>query len=153
MHLKNGFVQFTEDDLKVLYAKPSELLATALADLHWCEQRKDFQVDMAGWCEWRDRHSPVCHVCLAGSILGRRIANPESYLALTLHRIANHTVAHRLRGLNCFRIGQLRQGLDYMGILVPAHLENVDVPNYHFQRDAFFEAMEGLVVTLRDAGL
>ena len=100
----------------ILPTTPSELIRAALADLHACEHDDRYVVDMGWW------HEPVynydyetCAVCLAGAVMAQTLGLPDD-LDIDDDDLEQYgRVGDRLRALDCFRRGRIKEGLDMVG--------------------------------------
>ncbi len=94
--------------------KPSALLNLALRDLERVERDKNYEIDM---CEWHapEIHDgkPVCHVCLAGSILVKTLKHkPDKEFKFNDYPKASNSFF----AINAFRKGYVREALGNLGI-------------------------------------
>jgi len=109
--------------------KPSELLLLALEDLEAVEQDPAYLVDMRHWASRNRRYTQECSVCLAGSVMVKRLI-PKQYLndldsfqfePINFHRgflMGCEDVANKLYAINFFRIGAVEAGLTQLGLSV-----------------------------------
>jgi len=126
--------------------EPWTLIRDAIHDLTLQEKLKGVMINMSNW------HLPsagVCHQCLGGSVMSRRLgvdtnacANPINY---------PKDVAARLHALDDFRIGDIYAAYDRLDLDRPASLPlDVTVPSYH-RPPAFKAAMLAIADLLEAA--
>lgn len=116
--------------------QPSDLLCMALQDLCMVEQSSDshYVVDMKTW------HVPqagknICSVCLAGAVLTRFLESDE-YCSHPDGMFDAET-CRKLGAIDLFRCGSLRSGVRFMGLTVPAGLNDQEVVSYDDNPSAF----------------
>jgi len=128
--------------------EPWTLIRDAIHDLELQEKQKGVAIVMGNW------HDPygggVCHQCLAGSVMSRRLgadtdnySNPRGY---------PEDVEARLLALEDLRGGHIGDAYSWLGLERPSSTpERVFIPHYHFGSDAFKAAMLKLADLLESA--
>jgi hypothetical protein len=102
-----------------LSASPSQLLRLALKDLAEVEKMPDYRIDMTFWMRniisMGDKE--VCYVCLAGACLVRRYSADRSRVdkIINSREPEDQQIYMRMCALDCFRQGQVAEGLRYLG--------------------------------------
>ena len=140
-------------EAKRLPDKPSELIRVALEDVKKVENTPGYKVNLHEWNEVR--RDGLCHVCLGGSVLVQRCGakNGESPGVLLEQKRIDHETYRKLYALDYFRWGNVKAGLDEMGI------SSVDLPGQLLVTDykngpaAFFHDMENVARVLEARGL
>lgn len=95
--------------------KPSELILQALEDLEWVEaQPEKYVIDMSEW------HLPVggkCEVCMAGSIMARRLGihHDESVTACSFPL----NTGNKLNAINELRLGNISGAFECLELDMP----------------------------------
>ena len=120
---------------------PSELIRLAIADLERAEHDERYEVDMMVW------HEPigeVCCVCLAGALMAGTLGTDvgESFISSDF----SDDDGDKLRALNCFRTGEITEGLGLLGIYRPGWM--IAVCPYDDDPDRFKREMLELADTL-----
>ena len=164
--------------------KPSALILLALGDLAKAERSAQYRIDMGSWhvgidaepasydpetCKAeKSGEASCCAVCLAGSVMAFSLNVPDT---LSIEPYAYpRDVRHALLAINDFRVGDVGEGLEGMG--VPAAkirrardafgasestdevLWNVPVPHYTARNSAKFKkAMRAMAKKLASVGL
>jgi hypothetical protein len=102
--------------MRELPSVPSQLIELALEDLEKVEKDDRYVVDMHVWHhsspddEWR------CHVCLAGAVMAKSLDFAPYECGDDPEDIMSPNLSQKLEALDCFRRGNVDQGLKYMGI-------------------------------------
>mgnify|MGYP007059427276 CR=1 FL=1 len=139
-------------EAKRLPDKPSELIRVALEDVKKVENTPGYKVDLR---EWNVVHSDgKCHVCLGGSVLVERCgAKKGEGLSKSLENGTIDSVVYsKLTALDMFRLGDVEQGLSFLGITVDGLPEYLLVTDY-IDRDGFFRDMENMARMFEARGL
>ncbi len=131
--------------------KPSELLLLALADLEKAEADSNYFVSMSHW------HSSVpsilkCFVCMAGSVMAfslnaslRERRDPTDY---------PDRINDQLRAIDYLRCGEIEDGLDRLGIPMPANLQPSFYVRDYIRSHADFKAdIKSLIALLQTYSL
>ena len=137
--------------------KPSALIRLALTDLRKVEKQPDiYAVNMYFW--HRSYDDPVfkdgraqCSVCLAGAVMAKSLnvspdcnVRPESFEASTYQK---------LMALDCFRKGDLRDGLMQLSLHRVVLPNGMRVADYDEDKVQFHSDMEALASILDARGL
>jgi len=129
--------------------EPWNLIRDAIHDIELQEKQKGVKITMGAW------HVPiingVCHQCLAGSVMSRRLGAdtddnkfPDSF---------PEDVRARLDALEYFRRGDIHVAYCELELEHPDTLpDHVTIPRYLDGPDAFKEAMLNLADQLEEAG-
>lgn len=143
--------------------KPSALITLALDDLEKVEGDSKYRINMNTWHTVSTVTSDVgvgtvCTVCLAGAVMAKTLGaradrdnQPECY--------ASTAVLYKLFALNCFRVGNVIDGLWSMGYRKEAYDvrwrrgKTRRVPDYALDPVGFKRAMRRLVSVLEKEGL
>lgn len=99
--------------------KPSKLIRIALSDLYAIEKDKRYTIEMGRWHEPTvdAEGQPICAVCLAGSVMARR-GHCNTTTSIHLWKIPKAN-RNQMCAINCFRNGEVEDGLDALGIEMP----------------------------------
>ena len=115
--------------------EPWTLIRDAIHDLTLQEKLKGVKIRMSNW------HLPsagVCHQCLAGSVMSRRLG-VDTNADTRPHELPD--VAARLRALEELRCGEIRAAYHKLKLERPASLPvRVPIPNYHRRGPSAFKA-------------
>jgi len=145
--------------------RPSELLKDALQALSYCEKSRKYRIDMNVWYE-PDFVGAGCSVCLAGSVMAKRLKSPsrtpseqlvfsdESHLPRSPWFYPEKE-RKMLMALNSLRMGYIGEALRTLGVKrthyqVPRIQPVVE---YDESPTAWRADMETLVEILEEAGL
>jgi len=127
--------------------EPWTLIRDAIHDLELQEKQEGVEIDMTAWHYQRDGS---CQQCLAGSVMSRRLGTdtddkkfPDSF---------PRDVEARLYALEYFRLGEVDEAYEYLGLEHPASLTaRIPIPGYHRGPSAFKAAMRKLADRLEAA--
>lgn len=127
--------------------KPSNLIKLALKDLRKCEKDPRYVVNMNAW-HWPNRKRK-CEICLAGAIMSQTKGCPikQDTTPVDFGKVWEE----RFEAVDCFRIGEIRYGLSWLGI--DREFDDITVPAYEEDRDGFYEAMKEIITLLKENGL
>ena len=131
--------------------KPSDLIDLAMFDLEQIEKDRRYRVEMSKWHESTViGGEEICEVCLAGSVMANslgaihgREACPQDY---------DEETAMALDALDCFRLGNVKEGVKWLGI-APSRVEDMVITRYERDRRQFRDDMDILANALRGVGL
>ena len=128
--------------------KPSELILLALNDLKKCEADPGYEIGMDEW------HQPlyynVCEVCFAGAVMAKTLG-AEKRISKVPECYKDKNNNNKLRALNYFRIGNVRDGMVLMGLDFP--IIEWGVADYRHDPKEFHKDMEALAAYLKRHGL
>lgn len=138
---------------KALPNKPSELIRLAVHDLSEVERlKKKYRVDMNVW------HKPNshCSVCFAGSVMAiTKGFDPKKEASLdkwSSEYVIPEKDDEKYSALNCFRSGEIGEGLSLMG-LGPAPVGRIEVEPYSKSGSKVFKKqMLGIAALLEAYG-
>ena len=160
---------------KTLPNKPSELILLALQDIAKCEKlRKQYKIDMDVWWHVGTKGKP-CVVCAAGAVMCQSLKRPRYVFALDRISDADELVENqkepqdyavypedypeniecKLEAIDCFRQGEIQDGIDRMGIeqQCPDYLRKFPVPSYELDKRGFKRRLRTLARLLQKEGL
>lgn len=152
--------------------KPSALIRLAIADLTAAEKSKKYAINMWDWHIARGdfdeavdgNHKKVlgtaCAVCFAGSVMALTLkASPAKNKEPEEFDLATTS---KLYALNCFRIGNIHEGFQEMGLDLPTQAddwkrvvnipETVGIVDYESDPPQFKKDMRELAAKLERAG-
>lgn len=126
--------------------KPSALIRVALADLEKCEKDPRYEIEMDHW----HQANGVCKVCLAGSVMAKSLgAEPSKGFGPS-----DFDQDQKLRALDCFRTGWIKDALFLMGFQVPYSFQHDrPVTPYAFSPDRFKATLSAISDELEAQGL
>lgn len=130
--------------------KPSELIRLALKDLKAVEKSKKYTISMnRAYHEPRD--DAPCIICFAGAIIAKSLKQPVD-LQLDPADFDADTSC-KLRALDSFRLGEINEGLDEMGLKLDfIHYDERRIIPYENSPKYFKRDMEELAQDLEDTG-
>lgn len=146
--------------------KPSELITVALADLRKVERRSSntYKINMGVWHEPfpEDGGTSQCSLCLAGSVMSASLGLPGDVSSCPSDWPVK--IRNKLIALNSFRVGDVMDGLETLGLLDKAYnkLEGDDYTSswmnrYHSRYQVnprkFYKNMRKLARDLKEIGL
>jgi len=128
--------------------EPWTLIRDAIHDLTLQEKQKGVRIEMSDW--HFPRGGGVCHQCLAGSVMSRRLGVDTNDNKFPFDFPKD--VAARLRALDHLRYGSIVFAYRKLELVRPAELPfDVTVPDYHRGPAAFKSAMLKLADLLESA--
>lgn len=137
--------------------KPSDLIDMSLEDLTEVERDPDYQVCMDHWHVARSPRRLPCLVCLAGAVIARRLdVSPDIYCNPAFFGAATR---NKLYALDCFRRGDVAQGLLYALDMKEAEFDalglpfQIDFPMYSQSPEGFREGLRCIRDSLRMVNL
>lgn len=135
-----------------LPTKPSELIELALKDLALVEQDPRYGVAMCFWHDPPNLLGDVCAVCFAGAVMAKSLRVEPT--AQVLPEDFPMVTRDRLRALDAFRVGEVKEGLLHMSLNHPPELEESRaVEEYHEDAAEFRRDMHQLAQDLAGVGL
>jgi len=131
--------------------KLSDLVDAALDDLEAVERDPAYLVDMEVF--YKPGKNGVCHVCLAGAVMVRRLGiRPDK--EMLLKNFGNSDTRGKLYALDYFAYGYISDALSSMGLY---NLEEPDCPDWqdydHTDPKIFKTQARAAAATLRAKGL
>lgn len=129
-----------------LPGQPSKLLKLAMKDFEACELSDDYKIDLDVWHRPNDE---VCVVCLAGSVMAQTL-QVSRWDEVTPVQYEEETPA--LRALDEFRLGEIREGLDYLDLEYDSWT-NVAAAAYDDNLDQFKADMYKMIEIFEKEGL
>ena len=132
---------------------PSKLLALALVDLKLCEVDPRYKIQMeAIWHMGRGTKETHCKVCFAGAVMAKSLNASIDQLHVPGH--FDGDTNNKLNALDSFRIGEIKEAFDVLGIEKPMDLpDRVPYAVYEINKEAFLDKMLDLILLLEDHGL
>ena len=130
----------------------SQLIEVALLDLESVEKLPGYRVDMWSWHEVDYLPNGGCAVCLAGSVMARRLgADPHENLS---PEDFDDDIEDSLEAINLLRLGNVHEALAEISLPVPAGMPDI-VPIAPYEDDPvqFKSDMRALAEMLRANGL
>ena len=139
--------------------KPSELILIALKDLRAAEESEKYDINMGDWHNppvpniYGDGDIDKCAVCLAGSVMAFSLEGDIKHWYIPNDFLEEQG---KLISLDEFRLGQIHWGLK--AFFEDAHFNcasiqsKVDIPNYHYDRKGFYQAMTEMADYLEKRG-
>jgi len=130
--------------------EPWTLIRDAIKDLELQEKQKGVKIEMGRWHTPYHYGNGVCHQCLAGAVMSRRLgADTDAYIVPTSFPA---DVLARLDALDDLRGGHIGDAYSWLGLERPSSIpERVFIPHYHFGPAAFKAAMLKLADRLEAA--
>lgn len=135
--------------------KPSELIKLALEDLMACESDDRYSIDMLTFHALH-KGMRTCSVCLSGAVMAKSLHAPFGECVVPSD--FNFKNQNKLFALDEFRNGDIGLGLIFMFTAEPYLIRKrptmkdwLFVPDYHEDRDGFFEAMNEISHILRES--
>lgn len=135
---------------------PSKAIRQALDDLAAVEAQKDlYTVDMCNYHVY-DAEDAKCAVCFAGAVIAGAGNDPKRNLEPSSFDDKTH---NKLRGLDCFRGGDIAEAINFFGVKkIPLLLNTddsfyVDVTDYDDNPKKFKKDMNELADNLEKLGL
>lgn len=143
------------DKGSVLPDVPSELIRVALGDLAKAEADDRYAIDMGTWHSVGD---DTCEVCLAGAVMAMSLGTDPRIGGGRYPTSFDNKTRDRLMALNCFRLGEVYEGLhEMMGanfdVLATGLPHAFEMPEYENSPGKFKIALEVLAHMLENAGL
>lgn len=139
----------------ILPTKLSECLRLALDDLKAFEAA-GHEIDMGVWHEPSESAPTICRACLAGSVMHQRMnVSRETFIHRSEFRTRwSEQDANALLALDIIRVGAIDAAIEMFehGAVTSASDNYFEVPRFHLNRDAWFQAMEGIVIELQGRG-
>lgn len=135
---------------------PSVAILQGLEDMRECVKDPRYEIDMDVYHrpKWtrNPRRFAGCTVCLAGSSMAKRY---ETSPRKTLHPLDMSRRTYKiLEALDCFRIGDVHEGLKWLGIEPPLAVpEQYNVVQYRRSKIGFHRDMKMLAAMLKRHGL
>lgn len=112
---------------KKLPSKLSELLRLAVADAQEIEKTPGYELNMN---EWHTFYDGVCHVCMAGAVIGNTLGVSDTKTIFSLFGTFGEETANRLSAIDDMRTGTLswRDAVDEFGATI-SQLEAIESCN------------------------
>lgn len=137
--------------------KASALIRVALLDLAKIEADPFYRIDMTDWHRGPNRspssfHTPTCAVCFAGAVMAKSLKAPfESDITPGEF---DYDTSRKLAALDDFRRGDIRHGLETMGIETMEEVVNdMAVADYYHNPERFRADMTVMADYLEERGL
>lgn len=137
--------------------KPSELILVALQDLEKVEKDPLFNVNMSEWVFYNS-YTHRCHVCLAGAVMmktleARGYKLPRDAASISPSNFGFKEYQSKLLALDSFRLGDVGEGLEEMGLFAPQLNYCYTMPSYNNNPEKFKRRMRAMSRMLRAHGL
>lgn len=130
-----------------LSKKPSQALMQAIEDLKAVERMKTkYTIDMSSYHEPGVGNDNQCGVCFAGVVIARAGNDPK--LTINPDQFDEDTAA-RLYGLDNFRSGNIKHGVENFALEMPRFLaQEIDMVDYHDDPKLFKKQLKELAGVL-----
>ena len=137
---------------------PSQLILDALTDLRKCEADPNYAINMGIWHSGTEGNE-ICKVCLAGAVLAKTIEWDINEYSVCSEKDFedDKELADKMIALDYFRTGEIHGALCYLDMDQKYFEDKIEefrkIPDYHDDREGFYEEMVNLASDLQALGM